>query len=267
MARCNTCESYFILDPPDKEDLGKFYPRSAGVYNDAYGTRRRIVSSINGLVCGHRCIYDDIPRMLPREGHSFALDVGAGAGLLSTLLSSIGWSVLSSDSSSYALESLKKNELRCIRSNAELPPFRDEAFDLVIMSQVIEHLYAPRESLVKYFRTLKHGGIIVIGTPNGASLSHALFGPYWTESSVPRHLTIFSSRRLRALLGEVGFSHVTISTTFHPSFGRSLWDASHRSDSGSHTLRDLLAAGLLPLDMLSKMLGRGNGLVATAVKS
>ncbi len=56
------------------------------------------------------------------------------------------------------------NEL--VLSDASSLPFRDNSFDLAIMSEVIEHLYSPDEAIKQIKRALREGGKIIVQTPN-----------------------------------------------------------------------------------------------------
>lgn len=50
-------------------------------------------------------------------------------------------------------------------------PYRDESFDVVISTEVIEHVSAPEPWLRELLRVLRCGGSLVLTTPNYASLS------------------------------------------------------------------------------------------------
>ncbi len=56
------------------------------------------------------------------------------------------------------------NEL--VLSDASSLPFKDNSFDLAIMSEVIEHLNNPDEAIKQIKRALKEGGKIIVQTPN-----------------------------------------------------------------------------------------------------
>ncbi len=49
--------------------------------------------------------------------------------------------------------------------NKENLPFENEAFDLIIISEVLEHIYNPFHVLDEAIRVLKKGGLIYISTP------------------------------------------------------------------------------------------------------
>jgi SAM-dependent methyltransferase len=53
-------------------------------------------------------------------------------------------------------------------------PFENEFFDAVFAGEVIEHLFDPDHFLDEVYRVLKHKGILVLTTPNLASLHNRI---------------------------------------------------------------------------------------------
>ncbi|MGA3400721.1 MAG: methyltransferase domain-containing protein [Acetobacteraceae bacterium] len=55
-------------------------------------------------------------------------------------------------------------------------PFEPESFDIVVICEVVEHLFIPPDVVLSYLMKLlkRPGGIIVLGTPNAVSLAHRL---------------------------------------------------------------------------------------------
>jgi ubiquinone/menaquinone biosynthesis C-methylase UbiE len=51
--------------------------------------------------------------------------------------------------------------------DAETLAFADTTFDLVIASEVLEHLWAPETFIDEAYRTLKPRGFLIIETPEG----------------------------------------------------------------------------------------------------
>ena len=67
------------------------------------------------------------------------------------------------------------------------------------MVDVIEHLHDPLIHLQQAYRLLKKGGLLVMITPNVASLGHRLFHHDWMHLDPPRHLHIYACRALAVL--------------------------------------------------------------------
>jgi len=91
--------------------------------------------------------------------------------------------------------------------------YASDYFDAVTMFHVIEHLHDPISDLQQAYRLLKKGGLLVIVTPNAASLGHRVFAGDWVHLDPPRHLHIFGCHSLAALTQRVGLEVDKLFTT------------------------------------------------------
>lgn len=93
-------------------------------------------------------------------------------------------------------------------------PFEDNFFDLIVIGEIIEHIYDTDFFLNEIFRMLKKKGSLVISTPNIASFGRRimlLFGinpiievsPNEPDSS--GHIRYFTHETIKKLLGKRGF--------------------------------------------------------------
>jgi 2-polyprenyl-3-methyl-5-hydroxy-6-metoxy-1,4-benzoquinol methylase len=95
--------------------------------------------------------------------------------------------------------------------NEELE-LRDEAFDAVICSEVIEHLENPRSVFRGIARLLRPGGKLVLTTPNQETLRSYLtlifrgHFAYFTGANYPAHITALLRMDLVRICAETGFS-------------------------------------------------------------
>lgn len=72
--------------------------------------------------------------------------------------------------------------------------------DLVIMNQLIEHLWDTSEGLIKVKKMLKPQGKISISTPNIDGYDRRWFKGLWGGFHVPRHLNLFNEKTISLLL-------------------------------------------------------------------
>lgn len=88
-----------------------------------------------------------------------ALDVGCREGIQSKFLEKKGYEVTSID--------IEKSYKKCIvvDVNKKLP-FKNNYFDFVWCSEVIEHLDDPKKTIDEFRRVLKNNGKIILTTPN-----------------------------------------------------------------------------------------------------
>ena len=103
-----------------------------------------------------------------------ALDLGCGPGLRDLrLLREMGVSFLVGIDVGHKLDPLVRRDsigYVCADVDSHHLPTSDEVFDLVIMDNVIEHIYDPKRVLGECKRVLKKGGILAVLTPNQARL-------------------------------------------------------------------------------------------------
>ena len=153
----------------------------------------------------------------------------------------------------------------------------DDQYDVVILSNVLEHSPDPCGMIANVFRLLKPGGEVWISCPNCRSWLRALFGRFWINWHVPFHLSHFSIKTLGSLLQKEGFA-VVESKQFTPA----LW-VSHsvlsglfaRRGSVTRPLRNpmlimlmisLIRGFCFPLLWLGNILERGDCIVVTAAR-
>jgi 2-polyprenyl-3-methyl-5-hydroxy-6-metoxy-1,4-benzoquinol methylase len=79
-------------------------------------------------------------------------------------------------------------------------------FDVVVLSNVLEHALDPKAMLMSVRRLLKPEGQVWISCPNSESWLRPVFGLSWINWHVPFHISHFSANTLRSLLEECGFT-------------------------------------------------------------
>ncbi len=134
------------------------------------------------------------------------LDVGCGGGRFLNRMKKRGWTVEGSDFDEQAANKVTarygiKTHVGDL-SQCGLP---DNCFDVITMSQTIEHLYDPQATLRECLRILKPGGLLVMTTPNARSLGAIEFGAFWRGWEAPRHLHLFTVESLQTLTAHAGF--------------------------------------------------------------
>jgi SAM-dependent methyltransferase len=90
-------------------------------------------------------------------------------------------------------------------------PFPRQSFDVITCFHVFEHLYNPRDVLVKAYEWLKPGGIFYAMMPNIDSAGGHIFKSYWYALELPRHLFHFSPASLKKLAESTGFQVAALS--------------------------------------------------------
>jgi len=109
------------------------------------------------------------------------LDIGCGGGLLTEEFAKRGASVTGIDSSYKSLYEAKAHacenglEIDYRLGNAAALSFPDKSFDIVVASEVLEHIENLNTALWEMSRVLKPGGLFLFDTPNRTWLSWLYF--------------------------------------------------------------------------------------------
>lgn len=111
-----------------------------------------------------------IEELGPKPGGRI-LDAGCGDGFYLHLLSNLGeFELVGLDSDPRALESARKNlkgrKVKLVEGDVLKTPFKDNYFDKIICSEVLEHLSDDLAGLKELKRVLKPGGTLMITVPN-----------------------------------------------------------------------------------------------------
>jgi 2-polyprenyl-3-methyl-5-hydroxy-6-metoxy-1,4-benzoquinol methylase len=95
------------------------------------------------------------------------LDVGCGDGVLSEPIAKQGNNVTSFDLPTITPLAQKRHVSLVLSGDAEKLAFTSETFDVVLASEVVEHLWNPQSFLDEAYRVLKPKGHLILETPEG----------------------------------------------------------------------------------------------------
>jgi ubiquinone/menaquinone biosynthesis C-methylase UbiE len=103
------------------------------------------------------------------------LDVGGSTGIIDNYLSNFFGKVTGIDIDEaairHATETYRKENLEFLAADALNLPFADESFDVVICSQVYEHVPDPDKMFEEIFRVLRRGGVCYFAANNRLALN------------------------------------------------------------------------------------------------
>jgi len=135
------------------------------------------------------------------------LDVGCATGFFLDLARSNGWEVIGSEVSDFSARYARQTLGLDVRlGTLKQLRFEDQAFDVVTMWDVIEHVPDPLGELCEVWRILRDGGVLSIITPDVGSLVARLLGSRWEEfRRVREHVYFFSRPTMCETLRRAGF--------------------------------------------------------------
>lgn len=150
------------------------------------------------------------------------LDAGCGAGPALRFLKQRGFVPFGSDLIEYPLMQARRlvpdAPLAQCDSDRALP-YREDSFDIILMSEVIEHVASPEFTLRECYRVLRAGGAVAMTTPNlwdARRLYYPALGKVWSGEADATHQTLFNPQTLRRVLERAGFRRVRVRAGFKP---------------------------------------------------
>lgn len=125
------------------------------------------------------------------------LELGCGLGhLLGWLVDS--YDVFGADINPWALLEATRHvpEGKFLFLSAEdLGVFPDKIFQVVIAKHVLEHLTEPDQAIADISRVLAPGGLLVMATPNTASLARSIKKDDWIGYQDPTHISLWPPKK------------------------------------------------------------------------
>ncbi|CRK55111.1 3-demethylubiquinol 3-O-methyltransferase [Alloactinosynnema sp. L-07] len=111
-------------------------------------------------------------------GQVTVLDIGCGGGLVSERMAALGYDVTGVDLSEGSIETARKHAaangvtVNYVVGSAYELPAGDGTIDMVVISDVLEHLHDLPGAVAEIARVLRDGGIVVFDTINRTVISY-----------------------------------------------------------------------------------------------
>jgi 2-polyprenyl-3-methyl-5-hydroxy-6-metoxy-1,4-benzoquinol methylase len=205
IGRCEVCGLIQTVPSPSSEELKQLYEKYynfGGSKKSLYTKLRktflesvfyRLWMAIDGDICFHS-----------RRGKGRLLDIGCNEGRGLRIYKANGF-----DAEGFELNEVAAKEARAkgftVYTEAVENSQPEQPYDVIVLSNVLEHSLDPKNMLFHVHRILKPGGQVWISLPNVNSWLRHIFGKYWINWHVPFHLFHFSSKTLGQLLQRSGF--------------------------------------------------------------
>lgn len=169
-------------------------------YHAYFRTVKNKASPLEFLAKNEDCYWfiDNYLRKHVDKQQAKLLEVGSGLGYLTYSLDKSGYNVQGVELSSVAVEEATKQFGNLYRCEDALTLANDgEHFDVILLTEVIEHLIQPVRFVQQLGKLLKPGGCILVTTPNKDYAANKL-SP-WDTDLPPVHLWWFTKDGFRKI--------------------------------------------------------------------
>jgi len=217
LLECADCKTIYCANV-DLAELAAFY--------DQYYNRDNL--SIPDFV--QRRLGEIIATFTPYRSNGRLLDVGCGGGFLALTAKQMGWDAWGTEVSVSSVEHLRKQGLNIAHGELADAKFPDSHFDVIVATEVLEHVPDPRALTAECARVLRPGGLFYATTPHGRGISARMMGARWTMVAPPEHLQLLSTAGMRHLLRDCELRALCISEEAVNPF--ELWTYMKRGFSG-----------------------------------
>lgn len=209
LLRCADCATVIVDPYPSDAELHAFYQNY--MFTGSYLRKLdRKLKRGRGRV----------KRMLRHKpvGKRF-LDIGCSVGTVCEAAHQLGLEPHGIDLDAVAIGHAK--ELFGTHARFESAPIaelaqRGDQYDMVYMSEVIEHVNDPEGFMENVAKVLVPGGMLYLTAPDGAHRAVPKDFATWGMVSPPNHLTFFSRKGIRQLLARHGLQVQGFSPAFKP---------------------------------------------------
>jgi len=201
--RCSACGVHFLhpqlTDAELRELYGETYYKSWGI------TGRTENAAVKQMKTATFDLRLDLIAGYKSSGN--ILDVGCATGYFLEAAKKRGFETYGVEISNYSCAIAKSviGEERVHEGTLEDCPFPEKHFDVIAMSDLLEHVRDPRKTLLAARRLLKDDGVLMVVTPDTDSLTRRLMGGKWSHYKV-EHFFYFNKRSMEYLAAQAGFA-------------------------------------------------------------
>ena len=204
IVRCSNCGFKYTSNAPQLNEIGKYY--HSDDYISHSDTQEGLVNKLyhkvrNIMLNRKRKLIDQVTK-----GKKL-LDIGCGTGYFPHFMKQKGYQVagieLDDDARKFAREHFG---LDVYHPEEILGNSVKEAYDVITLWHVMEHLHESDKYIRWIKDALKNNGTLIIALPNCDSYDAKSYGEYWAAYDLPRHLWHFTPDTFTQYLSAHDFS-------------------------------------------------------------
>lgn len=197
IASCTGCGFKFTNPRPDGTQIGNYYASEKYISHsdESKGFINNIYKLVRNYTLGKKVQL--ITKLANKKGN--LLDIGCGTGAFLNACKNSGWNTTGIEpgdmARNFAVEKYKLNILNDINLLAD----KNEAYDVITMWHVLEHVPDLNDTIITLKRLLKKDGVLLIAVPNCNSYDTKLYQAYWAAYDVPRHFWHFTQKDIKSV--------------------------------------------------------------------
>jgi len=217
---CNNCNTSFI-DPMETGEVYNFIYQNAKKvlgydryyhYSETVKNQKKPLDYLADSEESYWVVKDVLSKIKQPKLETTVIEIGSGLGYLTYALNKDGYNALGIDISQEAVERAKQ-KFGFLYVCADIYEYAEKhqgLYDVVIMSQVIEHIKTPIDFLISASLLLKQKGRIILITPNKTIYSKTVI---WHTDSPPIHLWWFSETSMLHISNILGMNAIFVNFT------------------------------------------------------
>lgn len=207
LSKCEDCSFVFTNPRPDINEIGRYYQSEN--YTPHHTSNKslfyRIYRFIRSYMFTKKMGY--IRQHLTRKPEDIALlDYGAASGEFLNFCSAQNMhQLVGVEQDATCRQDALAHYGISIESVSEFSTIEPDAFNVITLWHVLEHIHNLDETVNQFYELLKKDGLLVVSVPNYNSLDRTIYGDYWAAYDVPRHLYHFKISTISLLMKRLGF--------------------------------------------------------------
>jgi SAM-dependent methyltransferase len=166
----------------------------------------------------HAAVVNIVQQHVPHK--SSLLDIGAHSGALLARFADVGYTDLAAADLDTTVFKLKSVPITRIDANQPFAHLFDRTFNVIVTTDVVEHLDSPRQFLPEARKLLADGGHLAFSIPNIAfwegRVKFALQGEHWGFGAghyrAQRHISPLTIDQTDLILREIGYRPIAWTT-------------------------------------------------------
>jgi len=192
---CSNCGLKYL--PDLKKDRKNVYGKNYSVWGADEKNEELLVESSKKI--HFRYLLSKLRKFTAFRNRTL-LDIGTGKGYLMEVAKDMGFKEVYGLELSKFASGIAKKKFPGKIFNSEIGKLKtDKRFDVIVMTDLIEHLPRVKQDFDNISRHLKDGGYIIMTTPNSDSITRRLSPKKWFQYKF-EHVIYFNKRSMKFLL-------------------------------------------------------------------